>query len=131
MANTKISKGCLVKLNNNVCFTSENGGMRKYPMSNYENDNRGTVQGTRIPSRDEIDAWYDSDASKGINCAGESKLPPTAYGVSVYKDRVYTVVRARCVGKWGYRRHPGQALILDTVTGHEIYIKRDLLEVVN
>ena len=124
---TKISKGSLVRLNNNICFTSENGGMRKYPMINSFNDDRGTVEGTRLPSRSEIEAWYDSDASKGIDCAGESKLPPTAYSVSIYKNRVYTVVRARCAGHWSYRRHPGQALILDTETGHEIY---DLLEVV-
>lgn len=126
---TKISKGSLVRLNASVCFTTTNGGMRKYPMTNSYNDDRGTVEGTRVPAREEIEAWYDSDASKGIDCAGETKLPPTAYSVAIHKDRIYTVVRARCAGHWSYRRQPGQALILDTETGHEIYVKRDLLEV--
>tara|TARA_B100000579_G_scaffold369532_1_gene331040 strand:+ start:265 stop:657 length:393 start_codon:yes stop_codon:yes gene_type:complete len=126
---TKISKGSLVRLNAAVCFTTTNGGMRKYPMTNSFNDDRGTVEGIRVPTQEEIEAWYDSDASKGIDCAGETKLPPTAYAVAIHKDQVYTVVRARCAGHWSYRRHPGQALILDTKTGHEIYVKRDLLEV--
>ena len=126
----KISKGSLVKLNANVCFSSSNGGMRKFPMTNHYNDERGVVEGTRIPSQADLEAWRESDASKGMNCAGETKLPPTAYRVDVHKDKVYTVVRARCAGHWGYRRHPGQALILDTETGYEIYVKRDLLEAV-
>ncbi len=126
---TKISKGTLVRLNAAVCFTTANGGLRRFPMTNSLNDDRGTVEGTRIPTRDEIDAWYDSDSSKGMTSDGETKLPPTAYAVSIHKDRVYTVVRARCAGNWGYRRRPGQALILDTETGHEIYVKRDLIEV--
>ncbi len=126
----KISKGCLVRLNNNICFSSQNGGMRKFPMTNHYNDELGIVEGTRLPTRDDLDSWRKSDASKGMTSAGETKLPPTAYTVPVHKDKVYTVVRSRCAGHWGYRRHPGQALILDTETGHEIYIKRDLLEVV-
>jgi len=126
----KISKGCLVRLNNNICFSSQNGGMRKFPMTNHYNDELGIVEGTRLPTQDDLDSWRKSDNSKGMTEAGETKLPPTAYTVSVQKDKIYTVVRSRCAGHWGYRRHPGQALILDTETGHEIYIKRDLLEVV-
>ena len=99
-------------------------------MSNYENDRKGVVEGTRIPSKEEIERWHNSDASKGMTDAGETKLPPTAYSIAIHKDQVYTVVRARCRGQWSYRTHPGQTLILDTETGHEIYVRRELLEAV-
>lgn len=128
---TKITKGSLVRLNTNICFTSENGGMRRYPMSDSYSDRAGVVEGTRIPSSKEIEEWRNGPDSKGFNSIGESKLPPTAYSVSVYKDRIYAVVRARCAGHWDYRRQPGQALILDTLTGNEIYVKRDLLEAID
>jgi hypothetical protein len=61
---------------------------------------------------------------------GESKLPPTALSVILRKDRVYTLLRARCRPQWSYRSHPGMALVLCTETGEEAYVKRDLLEVV-
>jgi len=125
---TKIAKGSLVRLNQNTCFTTKNGGMRKHTMSNSLNDDRGTVEGTRIPSKDDIRIWRNSDASKGMTSGGDTKLPPTCYTASIYKDRVYTVLRARCRGQWSYRTWPGQALVLDTETGHEIYVKRELLE---
>ena len=125
----KIAKGSLVRLNNNICFTTKNGGMRKFPMTNSYCDENGIVEGTRIPTSDEVEKWRNSDASKGIDCAGESKLPPTAYSSPVCKDKIYTVVRARCRGYWSYRTWAGQSLILDTESGHEIYVKRDLLEV--
>ncbi len=87
------------------------------------------VRGTRLATHDDYLQWRESDASKGMTSAGETKLPPTAYTVMIHPDRVYTVLRARTAGHWGYRRRPGQALILDTETGHEVYVKRELLEV--
>lgn len=127
----KIAKGSLVRLNANICFTKANGGMRRYPMSDHFSDQEGIVEGVRIPNSKDIEEWRNSPDSKGINSAGESKLPPTGYNVPIYKDKIYTVLRARCAGHWAYRQTPGQTLILDTVTGYEIYVKRDLLEDIN
>ncbi len=126
----KIKKGALVQLNSNICFTSENGGLRKYPISNYENDEKGIVEGFRMISTAEMTEWYESEESRGMDSAGESKLPPTFSTVQIQKSRPYTVLKARCVGNWGWRRHGGQTLILDTETGHEVYIKREYLEAV-
>jgi len=123
-------KGNLVRLNPALCFTQENGGERNFPLSNYYRDNRGEVEGIRIPTKKEIEDWRNSDAAKGMTSGGDSKLPPTAYAEAVHRDRVYIVVRARCNAIWNYRNHPGQTLILDTDTGHELYVKRELLEVV-
>ena len=88
------------------------------------------VRGTRLATHDDYLQWRESGASKGMTSAGETKLPPTAYTVMIHPDRVYTVLRARTAGHWGYRRRPGQALILDTETGHEVYVKRERLEAV-
>lgn len=61
---------------------------------------------------------------------GESRLPPTSTPVRIYPDRAYQVLRARCVGSWNYRRHPGQCLILDLETGREVYVPRNYVEAV-
>jgi hypothetical protein len=89
---------------------------------------------------EERKAWYDSDASKGMNCAGETKLPPTTVGVSYEggtrpvgkpgagmekdSDDTFTVVKARCAPTLGYRKQPKSALIRNNRTGEEGYIKR-------
>ncbi len=89
------------------------------------------VRGTRMTTHDDYLRWRESDASKGMTSAGETKLPPTSHTVMIHPDRVYTVLRARVTGHWGYRKRPGHALILDTESGHEVYIKRELLEAVS
>lgn len=61
---------------------------------------------------------------------GESRLPPTSTRVRIFPDRAYQVLRARCVGHWSYRRHPGQCLVLDLETGREVYISRRYVEAV-
>ena len=126
----KISKGTLVRLNPNVCFTEKQGGGRRFPLTNYHNDERGTVESARPVTAEETAAWYDSDASKGMDSAGESKLPPQAYTVLLHRDRVYTVLRARASVRLGWgNKTGGLAKILCTETGEETYVKRDLIEV--
>ncbi len=61
---------------------------------------------------------------------GESRLPPTSVNVHIYPNRVYTVLKARTVGHWNYRKHSGQCLILDPVTGREVYVPRYYVEAV-
>jgi hypothetical protein len=126
----KITKGCLVKLNVDLCFTFKNGGLRKYPHSTDENDNHGAFEGIRLANTKDVKEWNKQPYSKGLTSAGESRLPPTAFLHRVYKNRVYTVIKARCRGRWSYRTWPGQTLLLDTYTGYEIYVDRNVLEVV-
>ena len=124
-------KGNLVKLNSARCFTTRNGGDRRFVLTNGLNDDRRTVEGTRLVTAEDVNAWRDSDASKGMTSGGDTKLPPTCVRVPIHADRVYPLVRARCRPQWSYRSHPGMACILDTETGNEIYVKRELLEVVS
>ena len=128
----KLAKGTLVRLNPNVCFTEAQGGGLRFPLSNYLNDERGTVESRRPVTAEETAAWYDSDASKGMNSAGESKLPPQSYTVLLHRDRVYTVLRARASVRLGWgNKTGGLTKILCTESGEETYVKRDLLEVVS
>ncbi len=127
---TKIAKGTLVRLNPNTCFTTKQGGGLRFPLTNHLNDERGTVESRRPVTAEEEAAWYDSDASKGMNSAGESKLPPTSRRVLLHRDRVYTVLRARASVRLGWgKKTGGMAKILCTETGEETYVKRDLIEV--
>ena len=91
---------------------------------------------------EEVQSWYDSPASKGINCAGETKLPPTCVQVTFnggtlsrpsrtitmservkLSDDTFTVVRARCAPSLGYHASPGMTLLRNNTTGEEGYIK--------
>ena len=123
-------KGDLVRLSPK-CFTTENGGTREFPLSHAANDMAGAADATRIATTADRQAWRESEASNGLDSAGEPKLPPTAYTVKLYRDRVYTLLRARCRPQWSYRKHPGMALVLCTESGEEAYIKRELLEVIS
>ena len=126
----KIAKGVLVKLNDNVCFTTNVGGGLQYPLTNSYNDEQGVVGAIRPVTQEETDAWYDSDASKGMTSAGESKLPPRSKYVPLVRGRTYQVLRARCRAHVGYGNPtPGMAMLLCTHTGEEAYVKRDLIEV--
>lgn len=123
-------KGNLVRLNAAKCFSKESGGGRRRPLTNYRCDEDGVVEGTSLVTEEELKAWRDSDASKGMTSGGDTKLPPTCRAVSLHRDCVYTLLRARCAPVYSYRRHPGMAAVLCTETGRTVYIKRELLEVV-
>ena len=124
----KIRKGCLVKLNTDVCFTMKQGGKRAFPLTNYANDAAGLVEGSRPITKEETRAWYDSDASKGMTSAGETKLPPRSVYVPLHRDRIYQVIRARCRVSLGYGNPtPGMVKLLCTHSGSEAYVKRGLV----
>ena len=128
---TKLAKGRLVRLNVDKCFTTNQGGGLRYPRTNYAHDEAGTVPSSRPSTPEEQQAWYQTDAAKGMTSAGESKLPPQARQVTLYRDRIYEVLRARCAVRLGWgNKTGGLAKVLCTYSGEETYIKRDLLEIV-
>ena len=126
-----MKKGDLVRLNVGVCFTEGHGGKLRYPLTNYYNDERGVVEAGRPTTREEQSAWYETDAAKGLDSAGETKLPPQSYHVSLYKDRIYQVLRARARVRLGWGNAIGGLVkLLCTHSGEEAYVKRELMEVV-
>lgn len=120
-------KNDTVKLNDALCFTTENGGERQFCLINIHCDESGIVYGRRAPTSEETEAWYASDASKGMDSAGETKLPPRAVSVTLRKGETFTVVRGRarmtCV--WG-NPVKGYTLIR-TESGEECFVRRELL----
>lgn len=127
-----IKKGQLVRLNVDVCFTEGHGGKLRYPLTNYYNDERGVVEASRPTTPEETEGWYKSDASKGLDSAGETKLPPQATYVSLYKNRVYQVLRARARVRLGWGNATGGLVkLICTHSGEEAYVKRDLVEVIS
>ncbi len=132
----KIRKGGLVKLN-------EAAVARANRLVEYTNETPAIWGKSKFTQADADK--YRADIQKQIaeakaagECAmhitmrddGESRLPPTSTPVRIYPGKVYQVLRARCVGHWNYRRHPGQCLVLDVKTGREVYIPRDYVEAV-
>ena len=67
-------------------------------MNVYKNDVVAVRAGAtlwRKTTSEEVDAWRNSDASKGMTSAGETKLPPrTAYRQA--GGRTYKVLSGRC-----------------------------------
>jgi len=97
----------------------------------------------RHTTEEEIQAWYDSPASKGINSAGESKLPPMVVRVDFEggtlhrpdltikpwenvktSDDIFTVVKSRCAPILGYHKHTKMARVRNNRTGEEGYVYR-------
>ena len=130
----KIRKGGLVRLNAVAVERAERMAYNEAPM----------IWGKSKFTAEDATA-YRADIQKQIaeakaagECAmhitmrddGESRLPPTSTNVRIFPGRVYQVLRARAVGHWNYRRHSGQCLILDPVTGREVYVPRDYVEAV-
>jgi len=125
-------KGNLVQLNVATCFSKRNGGELTWSLGTMDDDDNGLVQASRPTTPKERDEWYSSDASRGMNDAGETKLPPQSTSVKLRRDMCYMVLKARCRVSLGYGNPvPGLVKVLDTETGEQVYLKRELVEVVS
>ncbi len=74
-------------------------------------------------TREEEDAWWDSPASKGMGCDGETKLAPRGVTRRADSEAEFTVVRARVVNRIGWRERMGYTLVVDS-DGVEWHIRR-------
>ena len=127
---SSISKGSLVRLNDQVCFTKDQGGGLQYPHTNYANDEDGVVYGFYKLTAEQKEAWRNSDAATGMTSSGETKLCPSEGGAAIKRGQVYTVLRARCREVYNYQRRSGLVKLLDTECGREVYVSRKLVEAV-
>ena len=133
----KIRKNGLVKLNSV-------GVERAERLVRYNSGDTPAIWG-KSRFTEEDNARYRADIQKQIAEAqaagedtwsitmrddGESRLPPTSTNVRIFPDRVYTVLKARTQGYWNYRKHSGQCLILDPVSGREVWVPRVYVEAV-
>lgn len=72
----------------------------------------------------EVAAWHASKESKGMDEAGELKLPPRNRFQYADGTTDYRVVRARVVAERGYFDVPKCCQVEDYVTGERWYVKR-------
>lgn len=81
---------------------------------------------------EEKEAWRESPESKGMNSAGETKLPPQIMLTHIKGDELMVVEKARCAPILGWSKRPGMTLV-KVITGENIgkvgYIRRDRLAV--
>ena len=140
----KIRKGGLARINEAVCFTTENGGQRQYPVDTWECDEKRVVRGRYDLSDEEIQLWHDDKRTaiqaakeKGedtfsiaFNDAGESRLAPMQGQVMLEAGQVYHVLRGRMRAHLGYNVYPGYMKVLDPKTGCEVMVDRKYMEAV-
>ena len=87
-----------------------------------------TFVARRPSTQVEQQAWYKTDASKGMTSAGETKLPPQSTVVRLRYDQAYEVVRSRCRVRLGYGNPiPGMVAVQCMETGEIGYLKRELV----
>ena len=124
----------------------------KYPYC--ENDGSVSYRWETIyrhVTAEEVQEWRDSPESRGIDDAGESKLPPICTSVSYEggtlnqsdsktademqskrSEDTFTVVRSRCAPHLSYgRKWSGMILVRNDRTGEEGYVKRDCVTLNN
>jgi hypothetical protein len=115
----KFKKGDLVQLNEKICRTGRSLHMQKAT----------TYTARRPTTQAEQQAWYQTDAAKGMNDAGESKLPPQSTAVPLEFGRPYEVVRARCQIRLGWGNPtPGLIAVQCMQSGDIGYLKRRLVQ---
>jgi len=120
MTEHKFKKGDLVELNEEVCRKGRSLAMLI----------AGATYSARRPTtKEEQRAWYQTDAAKGMNDAGESKLPPQSTAVPLEFGRPYEVVRARCRVTLGWGNPtPGMIAVQCMQSGDIGYLKRHLVQ---
>ena len=84
--------------------------------------------GWRRVNQAEYQAWRDSDESKGMDDAGESKLPPRDTHITLVLDRPYEVVRGRVSASYSYGKRTGCMELQCYVTGERFYVERELFK---
>jgi hypothetical protein len=89
---------------------------------------RARFEGMRKLTEAELRAWYDSPESKGMNSAGETKLPPNRVSVKLEPGTIVTVVRARCNFQAGWARPVPKCAQVLLPSGEIVFVRREFLE---
>ena len=86
----------------------------------------------RSTTAEEVEEWYTSPESKGMDSAGESKLPPCIAYIDISLDDFMIVVRARCAPQLGYHKRSKMTKV-QVISGQSIgcigYVPRRQLQV--
>lgn len=106
--------------------------MRKGNIVRLNKENQKHQALTRSTTCEEKEAWRESPESKGMNSAGETKLPPQIVTFDVNGDDLMVVEKTRCAPFLGWGKRSGMTLVT-LVTGKHAgktgFIYRDRLDV--
>lgn len=75
----------------------------------------------------EYNAWYNSEDSKGMNCAGETKLAPRRKRFRLEPGEVVTILKGRTAWTGDFGGPVRNCALIMTKNGEVLYMKRDLL----
>mgnify|MGYP003114245819 CR=1 FL=1 len=84
----------------------------------------------RHTTRAEVEEWENSPSSKGMNSAGETKLPPRETSVRYEDGDTWTIVKSRCAPILFYRKTPKCVQIMNNRTNEIGFVKRHNVELV-
>ena len=84
--------------------------------------------GYRELTAEEIAIWRRSPASKGLNDAGETKIPPSWENVEVYEGEILAVLKARTRFVCGAFTKPKCSKVLRVSDGEVFYLERKHLK---
>jgi hypothetical protein len=89
------------------------------------------IWGSRPVTPEEVEAWRNSPRSRGLNDAGETRLPPRSTSFRLSPLNSFTVLRARCRPQLGWGNPCGGMVYLhDPESGEDLYVHRRYLIVV-
>tara|TARA_B100000745_G_scaffold192726_1_gene126793 strand:- start:47550 stop:47921 length:372 start_codon:yes stop_codon:yes gene_type:complete len=72
------------------------------------------VEMWRAPNQEDYERWAASDASKGMDSAGETKLPPSSIYARDRRETEFKVVRGRVKARRGYYDIPSCVEVVDS-----------------
>jgi len=81
----------------------------------------------RRPTQAEVQEWRDSPRSKGMDDAGETKLPPQAVVRRPEDGETFTVIRGRARSDAGWVKRSGFTRVVDS-DGVRWFVRTDVLD---
>ncbi len=99
-------------------------GLRKNGLARITPTHGAEVRAWRALNESELDAWYASDASKGFDSAGETKLAPRRKNFNLPDGEIVTVIKARTAWNGDFGRPVRNCAVVMTRGGEFLYVKR-------
>ena len=99
-------------------------GLRKNGLARVTTDIPEGIDAWRALNDTELEAWYASDAAKGMNSAGETKLAPRRKHFELEDGEVVTVLKGRTAWTGDFGGPVRNCALIMTRHGEVLYTKR-------
>ena len=102
-------------------------GLRKNELARVTPVYGPTTRGWRALNEIEYNAWYNSDAAKGMTCDGETKLAPRRKNFELADGDLVTVLKGRTAWTGDFGGPVRNCALIMTRHGEVLYVKRAAL----